>query len=81
MKIKNIAWGESPSGNAGCNNGNYDVPVKVSFDTGATATVETCRCGNGCSGSYAANLLEVGQEFANMAEFYEFGYQDAGEEE
>ena len=80
MKIKNISLGQSASGNAGCTNGNYDVPVTVSFDTGATATVETCRCGNGCSGSYAANRLEVGAEFSDWADFYEFGYQDAGEE-
>lgn len=74
MKITNIVWGQSESGNAGCNNGNYDIPVTVSFDTGETVTVETCRCGSGCSGSYAANLIEVGQEFSDMSEFYEFGY-------
>lgn len=76
MKIARIIWGPSASGNAGCTNGNYDVSVSVYFDTGATATVDTCRCGNGCGGSYAANRLEVGQEFEDLAEFYEFGYQE-----
>ena len=70
MKIKEIEWGTSESGNAGCNNGNYDVPVTVTFDDGQTAQVFTCACGNGCSGSFPANLLSVGQEYRDLDEFY-----------
>lgn len=39
MKITSIVWGQSESGNAGCNNGNYDIPVTVSFDTGKIVTI------------------------------------------
>ena len=40
MFITSIEYGASISGNAGCNNGNYDVPVTIRFDTGTGARWE-----------------------------------------
>ncbi len=39
MFITSIEYGASISGNAGCNNGSYDVPVTIRFDTGTVAQV------------------------------------------
>lgn len=47
MFITSIEYGASVSGNAGCTNGNYDIPIKIRFDTGTVAMAHTCRCGNG----------------------------------
>lgn len=37
MFITSIEYGASVSGDVGCNNGNYDVPVTIRFDTGIMA--------------------------------------------
>lgn len=66
MKITNIEYQETS--NAGCNNGNY-IPYTVTFDNGEVYESETCRCGNGCSGTDRTNHLEIGMEFANWDEF------------
>ena len=63
MKIKSITWGTSFSGNAGCNNGVYDVPVTIEWDNGRTFTEHTCACGNGCSNTFPCALLKVGMDF------------------
>ena len=55
MFITKIERGASISGDAGCTNGNYDIPVKIRFDTGTIAMAHTCRCGNGrmlCPGMF-----------------------------
>lgn len=63
MKIKSITWGTSVSGNTGCNNGVYDVPVTIEWDNGRTFTEHTCACGNGCSNTFPCALLKVGMDF------------------
>lgn len=52
MKIKRISLGESASGNAGCNNGNYDIPVVVEFDNGERVEDHTCGCCCGCNDTF-----------------------------
>lgn len=78
MKVTKIWVGESESGNAGCNNGNYDVPVKIFFDNGEVAETQTCGCGNGCSGSFPLSLCKVGLEFNSIEEFW---YWSDGDED
>lgn len=81
MFITSIEYGASVSGDAGCNNGNYDVPVTIRFDTGIVARVHTCACGNGCSNSFPANWCKVGMEFRSISDFWEwtsFGDDDFG---
>lgn len=59
-KITAIITGDSLSGNAGCTNGNYDIPVVVKLSTGHVITGYTCRCGCGCNGSFDLRHLYVG---------------------
>ena len=74
MKITKIWVGESESGHAGCNNGNYDVPVKIFFDNGEVAETQTCGGGKGCSGSFPLSLCKVGDQFWYCSDgYYDFG--------
>lgn len=81
MFITSIEYGASVSGDAGCNNGNYDVPVTIRFNTGIVARVHTCACGNGCSNSFPANWCKVRMEFRSISDFWKwtnFGDNDFG---
>lgn len=78
MKIERIKVGFSASGNAGCNNGNYDIPVKIFFDNGEVGETQTCGCGNGCNGSFPLHSCKVGLAFNSIEEFW---YWSDGEED
>lgn len=58
--ITEIIRGQSLSGDAGCTNGNYDIPVCVRFSDGTSMRDYTCRCNSGCNGSFRVNWLEIG---------------------
>lgn len=58
----------SVSGNAGCNNGNYDVPVHILYTDRTVETVYTCRCGQGCSNSFPANYLKIGMTYGEVCQ-------------
>lgn len=62
-KIKEIQYIGSESGNPGCTNGNYDEEYSVVFEDGTKENVYSCRCGNGCGGSFPINRLTIGQEY------------------
>ena len=74
MKIKEIIVGESLSGNPGCNNGNYDIPVTVVFDNGQTYHDVACGCGHGCNGTFPLSSVSVGDEFIDQDEFIDTLY-------
>lgn len=76
VKIKNIVWGVSENGNAGCNNGNYDIPVDIVLDNHEKLTVRTCRCGCSCSGSFAVNRFAIGMTFPFVDSIIEYGYKE-----
>lgn len=78
MFITSIERGASISGNAGCTNGNYDIPVKIRFDTGTVAMAHTCRCGNGCNGSFPANWCKLGLEFESIRDFWAWINEEEG---
>lgn len=70
MFITNVERFTSISGNAGCNNGNYDIPVKIRFNTGDVAMAYTCACGAGCNGTFPASRCKIGLEFASISDFW-----------
>lgn len=78
MKIKEIIVGESLSGNPGCSNGIYDIPVTVVFDNGQTYHDFACRCGHGCNGTFPLSSVSVGDEFADLDGFIDalYGSED-----
>lgn len=78
MFITSIEYGASISGDAGCNNGNYDIPVKIRFDTGTVAMAHTCACGNGCNGLFPANWCKLGLEFENIRDFWAWTNEEEG---
>lgn len=78
MFITNIIYEKSISGNAGCTNGNYDVPVKIRFDTGTVAMAHTCRCGNGCNGAFPASRCRPGLEFGSVRDFWAWINEEEG---
>lgn len=76
IKITGIECMGSESGEAGCTNGKYDVEYVVSFDDGTQGTVYSCRCGNGCNGSFPINRVKIGMEFVNWTHFREIERMD-----
>ncbi len=58
--IIEIIYGKSLSGNAGCNNGNYDIPVCIRFSDGTCILDYTCRCGCGCNDTFRVRGLDIG---------------------
>lgn len=76
LTIKNIVIGVSESGDAGCTNGNYDIPVSISLDNGEVVQEYTCRCGAGCSGNFAVNRFAVGMQFPSVDDIIDYGYAD-----
>lgn len=67
-RIAKITNGYSISGNAGCNNGNYDIPVHILYTDRTVETVYTCGCGQGCSNSFPANYLRVGMTYKEVCD-------------
>lgn len=57
---------------SGCNNGNYPIGTLVYEINGGlqSMTVQTCRCGSGCSNT--SNIPIVGAEFETEQELFNF---------
>lgn len=55
--------------NVGCNNGNYPE-TEIIMNNGKKYIGQTCRCGNGCSGTWRDPM--VGQYFKNEEDLFKF---------
>lgn len=60
-KVIDIEYIGSKSGNPGCTNGKYDVEYSIIFDDGSRESVFSCRCGNGCNGSFPIAWVAIGK--------------------
>lgn len=63
-KITHIIYMGSVSGNSGCTNGNYDEKFTIVFSDRTSTEVMSCRCGNGCNGSFPINYLGIGDTYS-----------------
>lgn len=79
-RIAKITNCYSMSGNAGCNNGNYDIPVHILYTDRTVETVYTCACGQGCSNSFPANYLRVGMSYKDVCDVARMWDEDADED-
>ena len=79
-RIAKITNCYSISGNAGCNNGNYDVPVHIIYTDRTVETVYTCGCGQGCSNSFPANFLRVGMSYKDVCNVSHIWDEDEDED-
>lgn len=74
VTITKIIKGKSLFGNAGCTNGNYNIPVCVLFSDGTSMCEYTCPCG--CNETFRLDRLEVGDPAEKALEYNPWTYAE-----